>query len=124
MMKKVLVPALCAFASLVPSEVVAQSESKPPQKIDLGQLPQQSKMIDDVVVPVPSEIFGVLDKLGKPVWPKVQRKDMANVKPLGGQAQTALLLGTVIAEGFVAVMTEDVVFEQVPHPHPCMDAPR
>ena len=28
------------------------------------------------------------------------------------------------AEGFVAVMTEDVVFEQVPHPHPCMDAPR
>jgi hypothetical protein len=106
-MKKVFVPALFALTSLVSVEVMAQSETKPPQRIDIGQLPQQSKMIDEVVVPVPSEIFGVLDKLGKPRWTEVQRHGMASVKPIGGQAQTALLLGTVIAEGFIAVEAED-----------------
>jgi len=52
------------------------------------------------VVPVPSEIFGVLDKLGKPHWTSVAARGMANVKPIGDQGQIALLLGTVIAEGF------------------------
>lgn len=98
-MKKVFVPALLALTSLVSAE--------PAARIDVSQLPQQSKLIDDVVVPVPSEIFGVLDKLGKPRWAEVQRHGMANVKPIGDQGQIALLLGTVIAEGFIAVEAED-----------------
>jgi hypothetical protein len=61
--------------------------------------------VDDVVVPVPSEIFGVLDKLGSPNWHEVLRTD----KPVapGNRAQTALLLGTVIAEGFIAVEAQE-----------------
>jgi hypothetical protein len=98
-MKKVFAPALLALTTLVSAE--------PPARIDVSQLPQQSKLIDDVVVPVPSEIFGVLDKLGKPHWAGVQRTGMANVKPMGDPAQVALLLGTVIAEGFIAVEAED-----------------
>ena len=47
--------------------------------------------------------FRVLDKLGTPNWPGVLRSTKALAKPPGEQAETALLLGTVIAEGFVAV---------------------
>ena len=66
-------------------------------------LPPASKLIDDVVVPVPSEIFAVLDKLGRPHWEDVLRSSKSLSKAPGEQAQTALLLGTVIAEGFIAV---------------------
>ena len=80
----------------------------PPAKIDVSRLPQQSRIIGDVIVPVPSEIFGVLDKLvNKPRWAEVLRPMKGVAKPSGEQAQVALYLGTVIAEGFVAVEAED-----------------
>ena len=81
--------------------------AEPPQRIDVSKLPGLTRMIDDVVVPVPSEIFGVLDKLGKPHWEGVLRP-VNGAKPTGDQAQIALLLGTVIAEGFIAVEAENV----------------
>lgn len=98
-MKKVFLPALGILSSIACGE--------PPARIDVSKLPAASTMIDQVVVPVPSEIFGVLDKLGKPHWEDVLRP-VTNAKPTGEQAQVALLLGTVIAEGFVAVEAENV----------------
>ncbi len=98
-MMKALALALAAFSSVAFAE--------PPAHIDLSQLPHQSKMIDEVVVPVPSEIFGVLDKLGKPRWEDVLRP-VNDAKASGDQAQIALQLGTVIAEGFIAVEAENV----------------
>lgn len=77
----------------------------PPAHIDVHRLPHQATLVDDVVVPVPSEIFGVLDKLGSPNWHDVLRSTKAN--PPGDRAQTALLLGTVIAEGFIAVEAQE-----------------
>ena len=77
---------------------------KPAKQIDLGQFPADT--IDNVVVPVPSEIFSVLDKLGNPNW----RAELgpARAYPASpNRAQVALLLGTVIADGFVAVEAED-----------------
>jgi hypothetical protein len=79
----------------------------PPAKIDVSKMPQQSRVVGDVIVPVPSEIFGVLDKLGKPRWTEVLRPMKGVAKPFGEQSQVALYLGTVIAEGFVAVEAED-----------------
>lgn len=65
-------------------------------------------MIDEVIVPVPSEIFGVLDRVGpKPNWVAVQHPITGVVQPTGEQPQIALMLGTVIAEGFIAVEAED-----------------
>ena len=61
--------------------------------------------VETVVVPVPSEIFSVLDKLGNPNW-RAELRTSAG-KSTGNRAQVALLLGTVIAEGFVAVEAED-----------------
>jgi hypothetical protein len=98
-MKKALALTLAAISPFALAE--------PAARIDVSKLPQQSQMIDEVVVPVPSEIFGVLDKLGKPHWEDVLRP-VNGAKPTGDQAQVALLLGTVIAEGFVAVEAENV----------------
>ncbi len=80
---------------------------EPPKTIDVSKLPEQSRMVDDVIVPVPSEIFGVLDKLGNPNWNTHQRPIKGVAKPFGEQAQQALYLGTVIAEGFIAVEAQD-----------------
>ena len=75
----------------------------PPKKITLSDFPAAA--VDEVVVPVPSEIFAVLDKLGNPNW-KAQLRD-GKARTPEDRARTALLLGNVIAEGFVAVEAED-----------------
>jgi hypothetical protein len=78
---------------------------EPKQHIDVGKLPQQATLVEDVIVPVPSEVFGVLDKLGSPNWHDVLRTDKPAVP--GARPETALLLGSVIAEGFIAVEAQD-----------------
>jgi hypothetical protein len=98
---------LLAVAALSLSAAVALAADVP-QQIDLGKIPGAAKVVDEVVVPVPTEIFGVLDKIGKPRWKDVlQPLGKTPVKPMGTREQTALLLGTVIAEGFIAVEAED-----------------
>ena len=77
--------------------------AKVPQKINVKELTRQ---IDDVVVPMPSEIFSVLDKLGKPHWEDVLRKAKSPVAAMPDREHTALLLGATIAEGFIAVEAE------------------
>lgn len=74
-----------------------------PASIDLSKFPAAE--VENVVVPVPSEIFAVLDKLGTPNWRGELRDSLG--KNTGNRAQVALLLGTVIAEGFIAVEAED-----------------
>ncbi len=69
-----------------------------PASIDLSKFPAAE--VEDVVVPVPSEIFSVLDKLGSPNWRGELRGSLG--KNTGNRAQVALLLGTVIADGFIA----------------------
>lgn len=72
------------------------------------QLPAESKVVDGVLVPVPSAVFTTLDKFAHSNWRAVQRPELAHWKPHGNQTELALLLGAVIAEGFVAVEAEDV----------------
>lgn len=93
-----LIPALLCGLAL--AGAVAQT---PPQSIDLSKFPATA--VDEVVVPVPSEVFNVLDKLGSPNW-KGEMRDSLGANT-GNRAQVALLLGTVIAEGFVAVEAQD-----------------
>jgi hypothetical protein len=75
----------------------------PPSQIDLSKFP--ATQLDDVVVPLPSEVFNVLDKLGSPNWQGELREP--TVKNRGERTQIALLLGAVVAEGFVAVEAAD-----------------
>jgi hypothetical protein len=100
MLPRLLKPVLAAF--VLASNLPAQ---EPPSKVDLSKFPAAS--VDDVVVPVPSEVFLVLDKLGSPNW-RSELFDNEGTNT-GNRAQVALLLGTVIADGFIAVQAEDPV---------------
>ena len=94
------VPAL-PFAALVlrPGVPAWAQQPPPPQKIDVTKLVYSQ---DDVVVPVPSEIFHALDNLGGSLnWPGEVAPDSKS-KPTN-PAEIAMLLGTVIANGFIAV---------------------
>lgn len=71
-------------------------------------LPSESTVIDGVLVPVPKAVFATLDKFAHSNWRPVQRPELAQWKPHGNQTEIALLLGAVIAEGFIAVEAEDL----------------
>jgi hypothetical protein len=73
-----------------------------------GQFPSESAVIDGVLVPVPSAVYVTLDKFAHSNWRAVQRPELARWKPHGNQTEIALLLGAVIAEGFIAVEAEDL----------------
>ena len=85
------------------SSAAVAVQDDPPKHIDVGSLP--AKVVDEVVVPVPTEVFGVLDKLGSPNWHDVLRT--VNIDRMGKRPQVALLLGSVIAEGFIAVEAQE-----------------
>lgn len=75
----------------------------PPKKLDLGSLPVE--LVDDVIIPIPQEIFASLDKLGPQNWKNHLLK--RDVKINASRSRTALLFGLVISEGFIAVQAEE-----------------
>src|SRR2546425_9018267 len=76
--------------------------ARAPQRIDIKQL---SKKVEDVVVPLPNEVFGALNKLGSVNWKEYVRSSKGS--NFTERPRIALLLGTVIADGFIAVQAED-----------------
>lgn len=74
------------------------------EKLDLSSFPPGT-LIDEVIIPVPSEVFEVLDKLGEPNWRSEMRpQDNANVST---RFELALQFGVVVADGFIAVQAQD-----------------
>jgi hypothetical protein len=61
--------------------------------------------LDSLTVPTPGEFFKAIDKTGKPNWISQFRPPT----PIGGvnRAQMALNLGTLIADGYIAVEAQD-----------------
>ena len=96
---------ICVSLATMGALLVAQT----PPAASSSSLPAQSTAIQDVPVPVPKEIFTTLDKFAHSNWRAVQRSELSQWKPHGGQTDLALLLGAVIAEGFIAVEAEDTV---------------
>jgi hypothetical protein len=94
---------LCFLLGILPGVLLAQT----PGPTAALALPSQSTSIKDVPVPVPSEVFATLDKFAHSNWRAVQRPEIGGWKPRGDQAEIALRLGAVIAEGFVAVEAQD-----------------
>jgi hypothetical protein len=90
------------LAAMLPLSALAK-ETEPPRSIDVGSLP--ATVVDEVVIPMPTEVFGVLDKLGSPNWHEVMRP--VKTENLGKRPQVALLLGATIAEGFIAVEAQE-----------------
>ncbi len=58
-----------------------------------------------MVVPLPNEVFGALNKLGGVNWKEYVRNDKGS--NFTERPRIALLLGAVIADGFIAVQAED-----------------
>ena len=73
-----------------------------PKRIDVKQF---SKKVEDVVVPLPNEVFAALNKLGGVNWKEYVRDNAGS--NFTERPRIALLLGTVIADGFIAVQAED-----------------
>lgn len=72
-----------------------------------GPLPSQAKPVEGILVPVPKEIFHSLDQFHSANWRAVQRPEVIRWKAHGDQVQIALLLGVVVAEGFIAMEAKD-----------------
>src|ERR1700750_655910 len=86
---------LCGFA-------LCANAAQAPQQINIKQL---SMTVEDVVVPLPNELFEALNKLGAINWKEHVRSD--EEPNFTERPRIALLLGTVIADGFIAVQAED-----------------
>ena len=76
--------------------------AEPPRRIDVKRF---SKNIEDVVVPLPNEIFAALNKLDSVNWKAFVRTNKGT--NFTERPRIALFLGTVIADGFIAVQAED-----------------
>ncbi|MFV1994173.1 MAG: hypothetical protein ACC661_01955 [Verrucomicrobiales bacterium] len=91
------------------SPLVAQESSQQapgnslPKQLDLSSLP--GALVEDIFVPVPSEIFGVLDKLGDPDWRGELPEEGYGTYP--DRTRLALVFGLAVADGFLAVEAED-----------------
>src|SRR5437899_6998532 len=81
---------------------VCAHAAQAPQRIDVKQM---SKKVENVVVPLPNEVFGALNKLGSVNWKEYVRSEKGS--NFTERPRIALLLGTVIADGFIAVQAED-----------------
>jgi hypothetical protein len=93
---------LPAWAIATVAVTVCAQAAQPPQHIDIKQL---SRKVEDVVVPLPNEVFGALNKLGSVNWKEYVRTNKGS--NFTERPRIALLLGTVIADGFIAVQAED-----------------
>ncbi len=93
------------FACSLCSETFAQesTEAVAPERIDLTNFP--GEIVDQVVVPIPAEIFVVLDKLDEPEWSTGIR---IPENPGNGRERAilALTFGSLVGEGFIAVQAE------------------
>ena len=92
---KVIAAAVCGLA-------LCAHGAQAPQHININQL---STTVEDVVVPLPNEIFGALNKLGAVNWKEHVRSDKG--PNFTERPRIALLLGAVIADGFIAVQAQD-----------------
>lgn len=90
---------LLAFAG----SALANSQSS----IAENRLPPQVRLINGVLVPVPNEIFRVLDRFPDANWHSILRPSLSALRPDGGPARIALSLGLVFGEGFLAVSAKD-----------------
>jgi hypothetical protein len=79
-------------------------EPPAPAKLDFKKFP--GDIVAKVVVPVPAEVFAVLDKLDEPNWAaEINLPESPRIS--GDRVRLALLFGCTVAEGFIAVQAED-----------------
>lgn len=91
------------FCSFLTGGMLLSGAARAAEKSEATKFP--GYVVDEVVVPVPSEIFAVLDKLGSPNWKDELRKN--KLPETSDRMELSLIFGVVVAEGFVAVQAQD-----------------
>lgn len=95
---------LAGAGDRVSAQAPADDAAAVPERIDLSNFP--GEMVDKVVVPIPAEIFAVLDKLDEPDWNS--GIDLPEELDRGGERSVlALTFGGLVAEGFIAVQAKN-----------------
>lgn len=98
-------PPLATALLLVSGMVPLSAAEPPPARLNFNQFP--ASIIEEVIVPNPGELFSLMDKLpGWADWANQVRKDFS-LAPSHDRTELALLFGTMIADGFIAVQAED-----------------
>ncbi len=93
----------CLLLLAFVGSALAESQST----IAAKHLPPQVQLINGVLVPVPNEIFRVLDTFQDANWHSILRPNLSTLRPDGSPARIALSLGLVFGEGFLAVSAKD-----------------
>src|SRR5246127_234691 len=100
---------LSVIAFVLPSAALAdQKPAEPATASDVPLSPDELKnatSVDALTVPTPGEFFKAIEKGGKPNWTSEYRPPIS-IKSTD-RAQMALNLGTLIADGYIAVEAQD-----------------
>lgn len=89
------------FAALLPFTGGAQAA-------ETAMTPDQIKevvRIETITIPMPGEFFTAIGKLGRPNWGSLLRTGSPSVSE--SRQQIALVLGTLVADGYIAVEAQD-----------------
>ncbi|MEM6280458.1 MAG: hypothetical protein AAF733_13330, partial [Verrucomicrobiota bacterium] len=92
----------CLLPAFLSIGVVSASDEVP-ERLDLSNFP--GEIVEKVVVPIPAEIFSVLDKLEEPEWKSAIDLPEEN-ETTTDRTMLALTFGSVVGEGFIAVQAE------------------
>lgn len=97
---------LSVLPCLLAASALAQTEqpSSPVPALTPEEV-QHALYTDAMTVPTPGEVFAAIDKGGKPNWSSQYRPPTSFNST--SRAQVALNLGTLIADGFIAVEAKD-----------------
>ena len=69
-----------------------------------GQI-DQAVRVESLTIPMPGEFFAAINKIDRPNWKQLVR--VGTPEATANRAQIALVLGTLVADGYIAVEAQD-----------------
>jgi hypothetical protein len=78
------------------------------QAVETAMTPDEIKQvvrIESITIPMPGEFFAAINKQGRPNWKQLVRT--GTPEATASRSQIALILGTLVADGYIAVEAQD-----------------
>lgn len=88
-----------AVPALLAGNLAASETAMTPDQI------KTVERVESVTIPMPGEFFAAIGKLGRPNWSQLLHSGTPAVS--SSRAQIALVLGTLVADGYIAVEAQD-----------------
>jgi hypothetical protein len=90
---------LSGFSALAAMGLQAVETAMTPDQIE------QVVRIESITIPMPGEFFAAINKQGRPNWKQLVR--IGTPEATASRSQIALILGTLVADGYIAVEAQD-----------------